>query len=59
MIVRLVHRALGGMTAEQSVQMPLRRDAAVITPVFFGYTLTTEADVDAASAKVGKWCRLC
>ncbi|CAM9096355.1 unnamed protein product, partial [Hapterophycus canaliculatus] len=45
-------RALGDMTAEQSEQIPFRSDAAVFTPVFFGYTSTTEADVDAVNAKV-------
>lgn len=52
--VRLVYRALGDTPAEQSVQSSFTSDAAVVTPVFFGYMPTTEADVDAARAKVGK-----
>ncbi|CAM9977150.1 unnamed protein product [Scytosiphon promiscuus] len=43
--------ALGDTTAEQSAQMPCTCDAAVVTPVFFGYMTTTKADIDAANAK--------
>lgn len=51
------YRNLGGVTAKPGgSKARLGYDAAVVSPIFFGYTSTTEADVDAACAKVATWC---
>lgn len=45
-------RNLGGAISQHDTGVTFACDAAVVSPVFFGYTSTTEADVDAENAKV-------
>ncbi|CBJ26303.1 Hypothetical leucine rich repeat protein [Ectocarpus siliculosus] len=45
-------RNLGGAISQHDTEVTFGCDAAVVSPVFFGYMSTTEADVDAENAKV-------
>lgn len=48
------YRNLRDQTADQGdSRASFGYDATVVSPIFFGYTSTTDADVDAECAKVG------
>lgn len=50
----LVYRSLGDATTNlRGATAASRYDAALVSPVFFGYAWTLDADLDAARAKVG------
>lgn len=52
------YRKLYDQTADQGdSRASFGYDATMVSPIFFGYTSTTEADMDAACAKVGA-CRV-
>lgn len=52
LLLAVLFRGLGG--AQSPTSVPVGYDAAVVSPVFFGYTSTTEQDMDEACTKVGK-----